>query len=350
MNIEDKVLGGLLGFATADALGVPIEFTSRFAHIEKPLTEMVGYGSHKVPAGTWSDDTSMTIAAMDSIREKGSINYDDIMDKYCLWATKSKYTATDQLFDIGIGTRNALNSYYLHKTSALESGGSDERNNGNGSLMRMLPIVYYLYYNQVKEPEVTTIINQYSSLTHGHPISQLGCHIYYDFMKDLLDGKSKEEAFQNIQSRSYDQYDENARSHYSRILDGSLKDLEEKQISSSGFVVHTLEACIWTLLHTNSYEEAAVRAINLGNDTDTVGAITGSMAGTIYGKNAIPKRWTDKLIRKDYLENLAKGFSQVIGRERTDDIGAFNHDQELYQMLTQKPNDGEDKKKKRFWF
>ena len=315
MDKEEKIISGLIGFACADAMGVPIEFTSRAAHILKPLTEMVGYGSHSVPAGTWSDDTSMTIATMDSIREKETIDYDDIMNKYCEWAKKSKYTATDRLFDIGIGTRKAIASYYFHKTSAIDSGGKDEHSNGNGSLMRMLPIVYYGFYNHIEEPELTTLINSYSSLTHGHSISKLGCHIYYDFMKDLLEGKSKEEAFQNLQNHSYDQYDEESREKYSRILDGSLKDAEEKTISSSGFVAHTLEACLWTILRTDNYEDAVVKAINLGDDTDTVGAITGSMAGILYGRESIPKRWTDVLIRKDQLESLAREFSKVVGNE-----------------------------------
>lgn len=340
-EIEEKVLSGLMGFATADAMGVPIEFTSRASHSKKPLTEMVGYGSHHVPAGTWSDDTSMTIAAMDSIAEKQGVDFDDIMNKYCQWAREYKYTATDKLFDIGNGTRKALSSYYFHKTTAVESGGKDERNNGNGSLMRMLPIVFYAYYQNLSEEEAISLIHSYSSLTHGHPISKMGCHIYFDFMKSLLYGKSKEEAFNVLKNNNYsDIYDSATVDKYKRILDGSLKEASINQISSSGYVVSTLEASIWTLLHSDNYEEAVVTSINMGEDTDTVGAITGSMAGILYGRDMIPKRWTDVLLRKEYLEDIAIRFSKVIDKNRNkigyrfDDEDSFNHDRELYKMLT----------------
>ena len=336
-NIETKILGGLVGFAIGDALGVPIEFTPRKK--DNPLTEMVGFGSHSVPAGTWSDDTSMTIAAMDSICENRSIDYDDIMNRFCKWAKDAKYTATGVVFDIGIGTRNALNSYYNGRTQAIFSGGKDERNNGNGSLMRMLPIVFYLYYNNISEKDAVDTINMYSSLTHGHDISKLGCNIYYDFMKSLLDGKSIEESYYSLSNKDYTKYfDKSIVEKYDRILNGNLVNCSIDDISSSGYVVSTLEASIWSLLKSNSYEEAVVKAINLGDDTDTVGAITGSMAGVFYGRDSIPKRWYKKLAKKEYLEFLAKDFlntilSRNISGRMSDDMG-INHNQELYRIFT----------------
>lgn len=343
-NIETKVSSGLIGFAVGDALGVPIEFTPRSSHKDNPLTEMVGFGSHSVPAGTWSDDTSMTIAAMDSICDNRGIDYDDIMDKFCQWAKNAKYTATGVLFDIGIGTRNALNSYYNRRTRAVLSGGKDERNNGNGSLMRMLPIVFYLYYNDISEDDVINTINLYSGLTHGHDISKLGCNIYYDFMKSLLDGKSIEESYYSLLNKDYTKYfDKDIVDKYKRILSGELQYCSVDEISSSGYIVSTLEASIWALLKTNSYEDAVVKAINLGDDTDTIGAITGSMAGVFYGKESIPKRWCEKLAKRDFLEFLAKDFSSVLVSKNVsghmyDEMGV-NHDQELYRLLTSKTSD-----------
>ena len=314
---QEKVTSGLLGFAVADALGVPIEFTSRWSHQEEPLTEMVGYGSHDVPAGTWSDDTSMTIATMDSIGETRTIDYDDIMKKYCLWAFKAQYTATGKVFDIGNGTGKALSSYRDHITTAVESGGKDVYSNGNGSLMRMLPIAFYAFYRNLSDEEITEVVDSYSGMTHGHPISKLGCHIYCDFIRYLLEGKNKEEAFDLLKNHNYvDLYGDDTTSKYSRILDGSIKGVDISKISSSGYIVDTLEACFWSFLSSNNYENAVVTAVNLGDDTDTVGAITGSMAGVVYGKESIPKRWLDALQRKDYLEDIALRFSKALSARK----------------------------------
>lgn len=339
---SDAIAAGLLGFAVGDALGVPIEFTGRSVLQNKPLTEMIGYGSHPVPEGTWSDDTSMTIATMDSISQKSKIDYDDIMKKYCSWLSEAKYTATGRVFDIGLGTRKALTAYKLFGAKATEAGESGIRSNGNGSLMRMLPVVYYLYYNQTDRETAFQVIDDYSSITHGHPISKLGCQIYYDYMTALLDGSSKEEAFHKLGNIDYSKhYDEETISYYKRILDGTLEQAPIDTIKSSGFVVSTLEACLWTMLKNSDYESSVVQAINLGDDTDTVGAITGSMAGVLYGKKSIPKRWLDVLSKKDYLEELSSSFEKSIEHhdrelDRMFDEESFNHDSELYKKVTEK--------------
>lgn len=349
MNYE-TISSGLIGFAIGDALGVPVEFIDRESLTRRTIKDMIGFGSHHVPEGTWSDDTSMTIATMDSICEKNDLNFDDIMQKYCSWFQHANYTATGLLFDIGIGTQKALTSYYCHKTSAIESGETDIRNNGNGSLMRMLPIVYYLHCAGFSEEKNVEFINHYSSLTHGHEISRLGCKIYYDYMHALLNGSSKEEAFKNLQSIDYSKYySQDSIYEYQRILNGRLIDVNITSIESSGYIVSTLEACLWTVLHSHDYEEALIKAVNLGNDTDTIGAITGSIAGTLYGVDSIPNRWISQLRKLEYLKELSQRFVDVITHkfsrnskhssdddeyDRFHDIGVFNHNPELFKMLT----------------
>ncbi len=306
--MNNPIEDGILGFACADALGVPVEFTAR-KHDNK-LREMVGYGSHKVPEGTWSDDTSMTIATMDSIMKKEQIDYSDIMDKFISWYENSNYTATDKLFDIGITTRNALMRYSLGM-NPLACGENHIRSNGNGSLMRILPVVYYCYYKGMDREEMRRKIDETSSLTHAHPISLLGCQIYADYIIDLLNGKSKEEAYFNLSSINYqNKYPKEAIDAYQRIFSKTLPSLEEDSIQSSGYVVSTLEASIWATLKNNDYESAVVTAINLGEDTDTVGAVTGSINGILYGKENIPERWLSKLKKKEYLESLSQEFSK----------------------------------------
>lgn len=309
--IMKSVFNSTLGFVTADALGVPIEFKSREELSVKPLKEMIGYGSHRVPEGTWSDDTSMMLATMDSIINSNKIDYDDMMKKFCDWYMNSKYTATGEMFDIGISTRKALHKFY-NGHNALECGGIDEFDNGNGSLMRILPITLYSFYNELDEKKEIDLLNNTSSLTHGHEISKLGCKIYTDFMKGLLAGKSKEEAFEQIVNKDYSNiYSIDSVNKYKRMLSEDFSTLNVSQIRSSGYIVDTLEASIWCVLNTNSYEDAVVKAINLGEDTDTVGAITGSIAGLIYGYENIPERWISKLKNKEYLLDLIESYSNV---------------------------------------
>lgn len=315
--MSDKLLikDSILGFVVADALGVPIEFKSREELSISPLKEMIGYGSHSVPEGTWSDDTSMMLATIDSIINKDKIDYNDIMKKFCDWYMNSKYTATGVMFDIGISTRKALHKFY-NGCNALDCGGKGEFDNGNGSLMRILPISFYSIYNNLEEKQEIELLNNCSSLTHGHEISKLGCKIYTDYIRNLLNGKNKNEAFYEIGNKDYsNDYSKESINKYKRLFNQNFGDLDISQIKSSGYVVDTLEASIWCVLNTQGYEEAVVKAINLGEDTDTVGAVTGSIAGLIYGNEKIPERWISKLKNKEYLTHLIDDYCKYLSEQ-----------------------------------
>lgn len=323
---NDIIKSGIIGFAVGDALGVPVEFTSRESRKKQPINEMLGYGSHKVPEGTWSDDTSMSIAFMDSVIECGSINYDDIMSKFCDWMINDNYTATNWLFDIGITTRNALSSFYTSRTNALNSGEKSENCNGNGSLMRMLPVAMYLYFNDYNDDEETQIINNLSSLTHAHEISMLGCKIFCDYMKNIFDGKSIEEAYEKIKKNNYKKYySDYAVNKFSRILQDDIRSYDESEISSSGYVVSSLEASLWCTLNSSNYEDAVKKAVNLGNDTDTIGAIVGGINGCVYGYSSIPDRWLSKLKKREYLEDLSNSFFETINLKNVNTVSYFKH-------------------------
>lgn len=310
--MTEKMKAGILGFAVGDALGVPAEFLNRDLLQKNPIKDMVGYGSHKVPLGTWSDDTSLMIATLDSIIENKNIDFDDIMYKFCEWFSYAKYTATDELFDIGISTRKAILNFNRGE-SAIKCGPTGLYENGNGSLMRILPFVYYLKYNDLPYEEKINLIKNASSITHGHEISCLGCQIYSDYLNMLLDGIDKFQAIEMLKKINYDKYysDESVK-QYSQILKGDLKSIGINDIKSSGYVVDTLEASLWCTLNNDSYEEAVITAVNLGEDTDTIGAITGSINGIIYGKNSIPERWLNNLQKKEYLQELADSFVNAI--------------------------------------
>lgn len=312
MDVKD----GIIGLAVADALGVPVEFSSRSKLDKEPLKDMIGFGTHLVPEGTWSDDTSMMLATMDSIIENNIIDYDDMMRKFYEWLEDAKYTALDTNFDIGITTKNAILKY-VNGVEPLMCGVVDKKSNGNGSLMRMLPIAYYLYNNNYDISYEVEIINNVSSLTHSHEISRLGCRIYVDYVKLLLDGVDKFDAFNRLIEIDYaEYYTRETIDEYRRILSGDIINLSREDIKSSGYVVDTLEASLWSFLNTDNYKDAVLTAINLGGDTDTIGAITGSMGGIVYGGKQIPREWLYKLKKRDYINDMCKKFVDCLKNDK----------------------------------
>ncbi|MBQ8132561.1 MAG: ADP-ribosylglycohydrolase family protein, partial [Bacilli bacterium] len=161
----------------------------------------------------------------------------------------------------------------------------------------------------------------------------------------------KEEAYNELKYKDYSSYSEESVEKYNRILSGNLKEESEDTIKSTGYVVDSLEAALWCTLNSNSYEDAVVKAVNLGDDTDTVGAITGSMVGTIYGAESIPERWISKVRKLDELKSIATGYCDVVCDNNTKvspryyDNLAVSYDEELYRMVNglDKPDDSEKK-------
>ncbi len=304
-----KIYDGIIGVAVGDALGVPVEFRSRKEIAKSPVTAMKGYGTHHQPAGTWSDDTSLTLALLDSMIKNRSINYIDIMDKFSEWLLYGKYTTAEEVFDVGNATSRAIMNYG-QGIPPLNCGGRSVYDNGNGSLMRILPITYYINSKpNISVDEQMEIVHNVSSLTHGHPISLIGCGIYICIALKLLSEKTsliegiKEGIANAFQYYTYQEW--NDISTYIR-----LKDLEyfaalpESEIKSSGYVVDTLEAAIWCLLNTDSYKNCVLKAVNLGEDTDTIGAVAGGLAGIYYGADSIPKEWMNIVLKRQDIEKL----------------------------------------------
>lgn len=315
-NIYENILGGILGLAVGDALGVPYEFLERRDMKKNNALDMVGFGSHNKPKGTWSDDTSMTLCLLDAITT--GIDYDDIMNNFLSWYEEGKYTADGNVFDIGITTRKAI-TRYKGGIASLDSGLSGETDNGNGALMRILPISFYLYKaygrNIFESENAIEIIDNITSLTHGHIRSVIASCIYISIACKLIDGLNIDEALENTNKEARLYFDKRYKEelkHYNRIFKHSFKTLKEEDIESSGYVVHTLEASIWCLLNTSSYKECVLKAVNLGNDTDTTAAVAGGFAGIYYGYEAIPKGWLKDLTKKEYIESLCFKFSEYL--------------------------------------
>ncbi len=308
-SLYDMLRGAVVGFAVGDSLGVPVEFCSRALLGIKPVTTMRGYGSHDVPAGAWSDDTSMTLAEMDSIAVKREIDCEDMLKRFCLWVTKGKYTATGTIFDIGITTRKALAKYATEKPPAHLCGGTGEMDNGNGSLMRMLPVAFYCYAAGLDEAAAFEAVKTVSSITHAHELSVTGCFIYVEYVMSLLGGKSPAEAYEALkQLELSDKASQETLQKYSRILSGDIAAEPVESINSTGFVVSTLEASLWSFLNGSDYSSCVLGAVNLGEDTDTIGAITGSLAGIVYGYETISAEWLDLLRNKALISDITKRF------------------------------------------
>lgn len=275
--MDSKLHDAILGLAIGDALGVPYEFKKRGSFL---CTEMVGYGTHNQPEGTWSDDTSMVLATLDSLKSNdGKIVPKDMFERFNYWLLYGDYTAHGEVFDAGIATCKAL------QTGKSQTG---EYDNGNGSLMRILPLAFV--------PCTDDEIRAVSAITHGHRISMDACVIYVHIAKRLLAGESICEIIPTLQ------YDK----PFDRLH--RIDQISTSEIKSSGYVVDTLEAALWAVSHksNNADKEKSFRndlldAVNLGQDTDTVGAVAGGLAGIIYGLDEVSD-WVETLQNREELE------------------------------------------------
>ena len=306
---------GIIGLAIGDAMGVPIEFFKREDLLKNPVTTMLGEQSHFVPKGSWSDDTSLNLALIDSINNKKCIDLYDISRNFIEWGENGKYTPTGKMFGIGRTTLKAIARMERGDIELEKCGGDTESENGNGSLMRILPVAYYCFSMKYNDNELYDLVKSISSLTHAHEISIMGCYIYVKFALELLDGKEIKTAYKNIKKLKYQYFSDYCKNIYSRIIKGNIGKLKLEEIKSSGYVVDTLEATLWTLLNTKSYNQAIIGSINLGGDADTIGACTGGLAGIYYGIDSINRNWQDDLLKYDYICDLCNKFNEVLNNK-----------------------------------
>lgn len=307
---------GILGLAVGDALGVPVEFRNREWLRQNPVTGMRGYGTHGQPAGTWSDDTSLALCLVESLCESG-IDYDDQAQRFVGWMLRAEWTPHGQVFDAGQATRQAI--VRLDRGVApTEAGPADERSNGNGSLMRILPLAIYLAHADPAERMEGAMTC--SRLTHGHPRSQLACVMFVEIAAAIIRGveltlavAAAQTAILSLLASRFP----SERRHFEKLLSPHLATLAESQISGSGYVIHCLEASLWCALQASSFSSGVLRAVNLGDDTDTTGAVTGGLLGLHFGAAAIPEDWQHQLARRDDILSLCDRF-QIVCQRRWD--------------------------------
>ena len=302
------LLSGIFGFCVGDALGVPVEFESREEREKDEVHEMRAYGTHHQYFGTWSDDTSLTLCLIDSL--KNGYDLRDIADKFLEFYFNALWTPHGKVFDIGNTTVLAIQQISMGEPLEF-CGGNSENSNGNGSLMRILPLAYYL--KDTGSFEKVRIIEEVSSLTHAHKRSNLACIIYTEMAINLIKSKSKMESYEEsikfVEKYCFDKYQDELL-YFRRLLNGEIYLLSKNEISSSGYVVDTLEAAIWSFLLSHNYEESIFTAINLGDDTDTIGALAGGLAGIYYGFDSINNNWIQCLARKRDIYELLLSFNK----------------------------------------
>lgn len=317
MSFRNKIEDLFIGLSLADALGVPYEFRSRSAMKTNPANTMIGYGTYNQPPGTWSDDSSLTFCLAESLLE--GYNLLGIGSKFIEWKNEQIWTPFGEVFDIGIQTSKSINSLRdLISQNDLEGiktlkYSTNEYTNGNGALMRILPLLFY-----IKGKNISTqfdIIRDVAALTHPHIRSAIACLIYLKLAEFILIGNEIREAYHLTKKEIRTFFIEHKIAErevkwFDRIINDDISLLTESEIQSSGYVIHTLEASFWCLLNSKSYEESVFKAINLGEDTDTTACVVGGIAGLYFGLENIPDEWFNKLARIDSIKDLAKKFHE----------------------------------------
>ena len=309
-------LNGIMGVVVGDALGCPVQFESRDEVARHPVTGMRGYGTFNLPEGSWTDDSSLTIALLESIRRTGKIDLDDIMENFMKWLYNGEFTPYGESYDIGRGTMQAINRYRKNR-NAKNCGGDEEWNNGNGSLMRIMPACLYCSVMEssgmYSDRDAIDAIHSVGGLTHAHIRSNIACGLYFFMAKYILfrEGSLQERIQEGLTQgfAFYESYlaDKENLHYYDRLKDlEAFKSLPADKIKSTGYVVDALEAAVWSLITTDRFDQALLKAVNLGDDTDTVGAIAGGLAGLYYGYDSIPEEWLSAIKRREWIEEMCE--------------------------------------------
>ena len=312
---KNLLLAAIMGVAVGDALGLPVQFYSRERCQRMHVTQMLDW---EFPNGTYSDDTAMTLCTLASLKENDwQLDEKDIMERFVAWIGYGYMTCDDMAIDVGMATRKAIQRYY-DGVPLDECGCRGFRECGNGSLMRIMPLVFYLAHS--KKDELYDAVRKVSSLTHAHEVCVLGCYIYVALSLELLEYRtSHEELVLNetdklalfgreleiIHHNVKGLFSADAVKYYERIFNlDSFRNLPMEAISSSGFVVHSLEAALWCFVTTGNFRDCLIKAVSLGDDTDSVAAIAGGIAAMFYGYDAIPAEWIKDLRNKNVIYEL----------------------------------------------
>ena len=291
-TIADRAVGTLVGLAVGDALGAPVEFCRRDTF--EPITDMRAGGYFKLPAGAWTDDTAMALCLGESLIAHPHLDQKDLLDRFCLWAGEGANTSTGVCVGIGQNTLRVLGNY--HRTGALFAPETRQKSDGNGAAMRLAPVAVRHWHTPREARRVADI---QSHTTHYSALSAAACEYLVAVLCGLISGLTWSQA-------SRPALNDNWPDAIKALANEDWQQRDRDSISSTGFVVHTLEAALWAVDTTNSFAGALLKAVNLGDDADSVGAVAGQLAGARYGLSAVPVNWLEVLINRDDIEGLGR--------------------------------------------
>ncbi len=294
---RDRFRGSMLGLACGDALGTTVEFMIRGCF--EPLTTIVGGGPFGLKAGEWTDDTSMALSLAESLLSNEGMNLTDQLERYTFWWKHGENSVTGECFDIGNTVKGALINYV--KTGEQYSGSTDPSSAGNGSIMRLAPVP--LFYSSEALPAVMKQCAESSRTTHGAAEAVHACELLGALICSALRAVDKETVLKL--GEDFLKYVPDSSSQIQEIAQQAYIDKEVSEIRGSGYVVRSLEAALWCFFHSDSFEEGALKAVNLGDDADTTGAVYGQIAGAFYGESGIPRSWLDVLAWRKKITLLA---------------------------------------------
>lgn len=310
---RNLVRDAIFGFAVGDALGLPVEYKSRSVLKNDPVVGMRQNGTHSQPAGTWSDDSSLSFIFMESLCN--GYNVKDFCKKLTDFYFRNYWTPHGKLFHLETSTKNAIER--LNRgVSPEESGDFEDYATGNGALMRILPLAFDVLEDDVENRYKK--IKEISSITHSNQKSVLACFIYIEFCIQLINGNNKLMAYKKMQDkvnefiRNHEELNKKVIADYDRILKNSISTYYESEIKASCYVIHSLEAVLWSFMKSRSYTECVLKAVNLGEDTDTNAALSGALAAIFYGGDKIPEEWINVLPKKKEIEELAFRYQDTL--------------------------------------
>ncbi|MEW6244128.1 MAG: ADP-ribosylglycohydrolase family protein [Bacillota bacterium] len=299
MDLRKRYHGCLLGLAVGDALGAAVEFMPPGSF--EPVRDMIGGGLFGVRPGEWTDDTSMALCLAESLIERGGFDPKDQMERFIRWYRTGHLSSRGYCFDIGNTVRSALERY--ERTGAPYSGSQHPHTAGNGSIMRLGPVV--LFYASCARRAVERAAES-SLTTHGAAEAVDGCRYLAALLVGALSGVSKDELLSDIFEPMPGFWrDEPLVPGIAEVASGSFQRRNPPEIRGTGYVVKSLEAALWSFYRSSSFEEGALLAVNLGDDADTTGAVYGQLAGAFYGVDDIPSRWLEKLVQREMILSFA---------------------------------------------
>ena len=291
-TIADRARGCLLGLACGDAVGTTVEFEPRGTF--EPVTDMVGGGPFELPAGAWTDDTSMALCLAESLLEQGGFDPVDQLRRYVRWYREGHLSATGRCFDIGNTTADALRRF--EETGDPWSGSTHPRSAGNGSIMRLAPVVLF---HHPDAGAVDRYAAESSRTTHGAGEAVAACRILAAVLLALLSGASRADALRAAEPADW------MSPRLKDIALGTYVGRAKDRIRGSGYAVESLEAALWCFERSETFEDAVLQATNLGDDADTTAAVCGQLAGAFYGVGGIPGQWLDRLVMRDTIDEWA---------------------------------------------